>query len=79
MARPQLMDAPALEVLTTDGGFQVPANCPHCESGWTVEGKSRGREDIAGACLSVSAVLFCVPCRRRWRLDVVLTSINGGY
>lgn len=77
MARPVLMEAPVLVTLPADEGLTAPVNCERCAGGLTIEGKSRGREDVGGACRNVSAVVYCKPCNARWRLDVVLTPIPG--
>jgi hypothetical protein len=64
--------APTPTVLTPDGGFVVPVNCPACGDGLTVEGASRGREDIVGPCHEVRVVLFCAHCKDRYMLSVSL-------
>lgn len=76
MGRPQLMEAPPLVTIASDQGLTAPVNCSKCGGGLAIEGKSRGREDVAGPCRNVSAVVWCVPCNARWRLDVVLTPIS---
>lgn len=58
------------------GGYTFLVNCEKCGGGLVPEACSRGREDIATACRSVSAVVFCPSCRVQARIDVVYTPLN---
>lgn len=58
--------------LSSDGGFCFDANCPGCGGGFTVEGSSRGREDVAFPQREVRTSLFCAHCKDRYVLEVRL-------